>query len=424
MGSGQTGMMMLGNWENRAAGRLQTISYWLAISLALLVPVFDRQPVNALAMLLVFAVAAQLWLAGRQCCKGWDAIDWSMVTLLVSALLSTVFGWPASGQFQGVAEALGYLVIFICVRHGNFSASALRGLGLAAIAGTLIAGATTLATYPGNGAPFELPGVTGTIRSSLYTGIALLLCIGFTLHAHRIWRLVGLAATIFLASLLFAMTSRGVLLTVILCLLLGLFSRYRLRAFKHLMIAAALAAIAVVMMPKSQTVWLQAKTTELIDLVVHRKVSANDQTRIEIWRVALAWIGRGEHVLLGIGPRNYAKIDEDQLDLAPPLQFDATREITHAHNLFLTRYIEQGLFGLLTLLALLGLMARRLLRDGIRGRTDWSWWGAMGGLLLPVVSGLFNSPWGKDYAWFAVLTFALYLGSRTLHAPGSSPSGS
>ena len=56
MGSGQTGMMMLGNWENRAAGHPQTISYWLAISLALLVPVFDRQPVNALAMLLVFAV--------------------------------------------------------------------------------------------------------------------------------------------------------------------------------------------------------------------------------------------------------------------------------------------------------------------------------------------------------------------------------
>ena len=424
MGSGQIGMTTPGNWESRAAGRLQAISYWLAISLALLVPLFDRQPVNAIAMLLVFAVAARLWMAGRQCCSGWDAIDWSMVALLVSALLSTVFGWPASGQFQGVAEALGYLVIFICIRHGNFSAPALRGLGMAAIAGTLIAGITTLATYPGDGAPFELPGVTGTVRSSLYTGIALLLCIGLMLQASRAWRLAGLTATIILASLLFAMTSRGVLLTVILCLLLGLFSRYRLRAFKQLLIAIALAAIAVVMMPKSQTAWLGVKTAELIDLVVHHKVSANDQLRIEIWRVALAWIGRGEHVLLGIGPRNYAKIDEDQLDLTPPLQFEATREISHAHNLFLTRYVEQGLFGLLTLLALLGLMARRLLHDGIHGRTDWSWWGALGGLLLPVVSGLFNSPWGKDYAWFAVLTFALYLGSRKLPVPGSSPSGS
>jgi len=405
------------------SGHLQDISYWLAISLALLVPLFDRQPVNTIALLLVLTVTAQLSVTGRRFIQEWDEIDWSMVAILVSALLSTIFGWPSSGQFQGVAEALGYLAIFICVRHGNYSEAALRRFGIVAIAGTLIAGSVTIATYAGEGVPFELPGVTGTVRSSLYTGIALMLCIGFWLHAKRVWRLVWLAASIFLVILLLSMTSRGVLLTVCICLLIGLFFRDGLRAIRFVVIAVALVVIAFVTLPQSMTSKLEHKTTEMIDLVIHHKVSDNDRLRLEIWRVALAWISRGEHVLLGVGPRNYSKIDEDLLNLDSPLEFEETREISHAHNLFLTRYVEQGLLGLLALLALLGLMARKLWLDGIHRRTHWAWWGALGGLLLPVVSGLFNSPWGKDYAWFAVLTFALYLATDRIKSFESNPSG-
>lgn len=405
-------------------GHLQDISYWLVISLALLMPIFDRQPVNAIALLLVLTVSAQLLITGRQFSREWDALDWSMVAILVSALLSTFFGWPASGQFQGVAEALGYLAVFICIRHGNYSEAALRGLGMATIAGTLLAGSVTIATYAGEGAPFELPGVTGTVRSSLYAGIALMLCIGLLLHAIRFWRLVWLVGVIFLAILLLSMTSRGVLLTVCLCLLIGLFSRYGLRAIRYIAIVLVLVVIASMTLPHSTTSKLEQKTAEMADLVIHHKISDNDLLRLEIWRVALAWISRGEHVLLGIGPRNYSKIDEDLLNFDPPLQFEETRDISHAHNLFLTRYVEQGLLGLLSLLALFGLMAHRLWLDGVRRRTHWAWWGALGGLLLPVVSGLFNSPWGKDYAWFAVLTFALYLAAGKIKSFESRPSAS
>lgn len=408
--------MMTAGKLNRVDHGLNVAGYGLVIGLALLVPLFDRQPVNTLAVLLAITVATRLALRGRSWLKEWDAIDWSMVALLLSAILSTLFGWPATGRFQGIAEAVSYLALFLCIRHGGHEETALRTLGVAAILGTMLAAGHAL-LFHAAGSPFELPGVTGTIRSSLYTGITLMLCIGLVLHAHGARRAAGMAVALFLTAMVLSMTSRGVLLTIGLCLLLGFFARYRRRAFKYFLISAIVLAIATALMPQSMVGQLRLKTTELAELVVHGKVSANDQLRIEIWRVALAWINRGEHILLGIGPRNYPLIDEDQLALSPPLQFEETRQISHAHNLFLTRYVEQGLFGLLTLLALLALLARRLLRDGMAGRTGWSWWGALGGLLLPVVSGLFNSPWSRDYAWLAVFTFALYLAPRPAAFP-------
>lgn len=404
--------MMPGNWRARADRGLNAIGYWLIAGLAVLVPLLDRQPVNTLALFLALAAVTKLALAGSRAFRTWDPIDWTLLAMLASALLSTLLGWPsAGGGFHGVAAEVSYLALFIVLRHGHHGEPALKRIAMAAIAGTAIAAAVTLLRHS-PGQPFQLSGVSGTIRSSLYVGIVLLLSTGLMAQAHGLRRMAGLATMIFLAAMLLAMTSRGVVVAIVLCLLIGLFAHYRARALKHVLIAAILGTMAFVMMPQTMVSKFEYKANEAIELVMHGKVSENDQVRIEIWRVALAWIARGEHVLFGIGPRNYPRIDEDLLDLSPPLQFEVTRQIAHAHNLFLTRYIEQGLFGLLSLLALLVLIARHLLRDGLSGRTSWSWWGALGGLLLPVTSGLFNSPWNRDNAWLAVLTFALYLASR------------
>jgi O-antigen ligase len=410
------------NWIKRTDRKLRLAGYWLVISLALLVPLFDRQPVNILALLLAITVGMHLSLKGRGFYQDWHAIDWTVLALLISAILSTAFGWPSAGGYQGIAESLGYFTLFHAITHGGYGKARIVWLGVAAIVGTLIAVTFTLTFHFANGTPFQLPGVAGTIRSSLYTGIALMLCVGFTLQSAGIQRLLWLATTVFLFAMLLSMTSRGVMLTVVLCLLIGLFARFRLRALKYVLMTAVLVAVAVAMMPNTMYGQMKGKATELAELVVKGKVSANDQVRIEIWRVALAWMGRGEHVLLGIGPRNYHLIDAEQLQLSPPVRFEETIHISHAHNLFFTRYIEQGLFGLLTLLALFVLIARELIRDGVARRMGWAWWGALGGLLLPLVSGLFNSPWNRDYAWLAIFTFALYLALRQEEAAGPTSS--
>lgn len=394
----------------RFDGVLRLTAYWLVIGLALLVPLFDRQPVNLMAALLAIVVVVRLPLAGRRGLGHWDAIDWTMAAMLVSAALSTAFGWPSiSGRMQGVSEALGYFTLFVAIRHGGHDGKQITRIGMAIVAGTIAASLLAIGLHLAKGSLVELPGVAGTIRSSLYAGITLMLSAGFAQQANGYRRWPWVAATLFLLTVLLSMTSRGVILAVLLCMLIGLVVCLRRRALRYLLAIAALGLLALALMPEKMQGQLHAKTTELVELVVHGKVSENDQVRVEIWRVALAWMSRGEHVLFGIGPRNYHQIDPDQLAVSPPPRFAETRHISHAHNLFLTRYVEQGLLGLLTLLALFVLIGKRLVRDAVAGRTGWAWWGALGGLLLPLFSGLFNSPWNRDYAWLAVLSFAIYL---------------
>jgi O-antigen ligase len=155
---------------------------------------------------------------------------------------------------------------------------------------------------------------------------------------------------------------------------------------------------------------IDRKAKEMAELVSDGTVSANDQYRVDHWRVALAWIRTGDHWLFGVGPRNMISIDATQLDIDPPLRFPAeTRHPNHAHNMYLTRYIEEGVVGLAAMLALFAFVAWRLFKDARAGQVGWAWWAALGGLLLPGVNGMVGSPWFREYAWLAVVTFALYL---------------
>lgn len=394
---------------------MRGIAYWLVVGLALLVPMFDRQPVNGMAALLAIVALVRIVIAGREGVGRWSAIDWTLLMMLVFEVLSTLFGWPSvSGRWQGVSEAISYCSLFLALHHGKYSKTQLVRIAMAVVAGAVAASAMAIAQHLNSGAQVQLPAVSGTIRSSLYIGIVLMLVVGLMFSVSGAKRYAGLVVAIYLSVVLFSMTSRGVLIATICCLLIGLSARLGTRMLSYAMLLGVLSALVIALIPNTLQKQLQGKTTELVELVTQGKVSENDQVRIEIWRVAWAWIGRGEHILVGIGPRNYHLIDADQLDLQPPLRFEESRHISHAHNLFITRYIEQGLIGLLALLTLFVLTGNKLWRDGRAGRADWPWWGALGGLLLPVLSGLFNSPWNHEYAWLAVLNFALYFASVRL----------
>lgn len=386
-------------------------SYWIVIGLVLLIPTVDRS-VNAMVFLLAVVVTIHAFLNGRKLLGSFDKVDWCMIALLLSALLSTIFGWPSDG-FQGVIEGIAYLTLFICIRHSGYSPFQLRMIGVAIICGVLLGILVAGERYISNGIPFEFVGVTGTIRSSLYLGITLMLCIGFAIDAKGINRIIMIGIVFIFSVAMFMLASRAVIVALLISLCIGLFARYRWRAIYAGLLVVAIAFVSVIAMPQLAQERIQSKTRELTDLVVSGKVSNNDLARIEYWNVAKAWISRGENVLFGIGPRNYYKIDAEQLLLPEPLLFsEETRHPVHAHNMYITRYVEQGLFGLVVMLALFILMARVLIRDGSARQIDWSWWGALGGLLLPGINGLVGSPWYREYSWLAVLTYALYLACR------------
>lgn len=392
-------------------GRLRDAAYWLAIGLAALLPSIDRRA-NVLALLLACAVLLRAAILRREFFRNWDAVDGCMVALLVSALASTTFGWPSEG-YHGIVEGVAHLTVFAAIRHGGFDEGQLRRVGVAAIGGVLAALAIMFVQDAGTRGVFELGGIGGTIRSSLYAGIVLMLCIGFALEARGGRRILWAVAALFIATALLSMTSRAIVAVFLACLFLGLLARYRRRAVHATLLAIPVIGIVVLLVPQQHRSQLEYKAAEMWNLAAHGDISENDRARIEFWQVSLAWMKRGEHVLFGIGPRNFHRIDAERLALPAPLRFgEQTRHPSHAHNLYATRYVEQGVFGLSVLLALFVLMARRLLRDGLAGRTGWAWWGALGGLMLPGLNGLVGSPWNRAPAWLAVLMFALYLASR------------
>lgn len=414
MGRIETTFMMTPARYRDLDDKLSALASWLLIALCLLVPIFSRQPVNTLAALFALVVSTRLLITARLRRAKLDVIDWAMVALLFSALLSTSLGWRSpSGRMQGVAEAIALFTVFYGIRHGGYDEAWRARFAAAAITGAVMAALFGLALYLSEHHPFALPGIPATIRSALYLGIAMCLVVGFALAKTGFSRFVSIVAAVFLFVMVLFLHSRAVTMAIALSLLLGFAFRFRMRAFGILMALVAMMFVTTTIMPKDARVAFDAKTTEFVELVTKGKVSANDQLRIDGWLIALAWLKKGDNFLLGIGPRNYSQIStvRDTLPLPRQVSDDAWR-LSHAHNMFLTRYVEQGFLGLAALLLFLVPVARRLVSDGLAGNIHWTWWGAWGGLLLPILNGLVGSPWNHEYVWLAVLCFALYLSWR------------
>ncbi|WP_126443901.1 O-antigen ligase family protein [Sulfuricystis multivorans] len=386
----------------------------LVIALCLLAPNVERQPATGLAALLAILVLLRLLITGRKILNELDSIDWAMAGLLVSAALSTFFGWPSpSGRMQGVAEAAALFTLFYGIRHGGYDQVWLRRFAQAAVIGAMIAAMLGLVAHLVDHRPFTLPGIPGTIRAAVYLGISLLLAIGFAQEQTGYARFVWATAALFLFMMVLFLHSRAVVIGIIFCLWIGFSIRFRTRALGLMMAIFLMILIMPTMMPKEIRATFEAKATELAELILEGKISANDRLRVAGWQIAVAWIKHGDNALLGIGPRNYHMLSTKRGSLALPGQVDEQAwNLSHAHNMFLTRYVEQGILGLIVLLFFLLSLAKRMARDAFAGKIDWKWWGAFGGLVLPVLNGLVGSPWNHEYVWLAVLLFAIYLALR------------
>jgi O-antigen ligase len=131
-------------------------------------------------------------------------------------------------------------------------------------------------------------------------------------------------------------------------------------------------------------------------------------------RVALAQFSQTDSPWLGIGPRNYRSIDLSRLTFDPPLRLPVAQgKLNHAHNLFLTKLVEEGLFGLVAFLSLIGVVLYELFTALRGGRWyDWRWFAALGALTIPIGGGMVNTPFFQEHAMLAMALMAIYLGSR------------
>lgn len=396
--------------------------FLLLMGVGFCLPVFERQPTLALVAMLV---AVTIWhVLVTAAWRRWDGADYAMTALLCSAIVSSLTGWrtPVSG-WQGMFEWLAYWSSFMAIRHGAIAPARLRTLAVTLIAGGLIGLALAVWDAVQTGRLFELPGVTGTVRSSLYVGMLLVLSTGLAMTCRSWKRLAWISVALLLTGALLALTSRAVIIASCLALATAFWWFSRRQFVALIAVSLTTAGIAWSFLPFDHKDHFAYKTRELAELVGQGRLTANDELRIETWRVAWAWIRRGEHIPFGIGPRSFHLIDTEKLDLHPPLVHQESKQMSHAHNLFLTTYIEQGVFGLAALLTFIGMAIRRLWQCRQEIRTEWSWWGAWAALVLPIVNGLVGSPWSREYAWLASTLIAIHFaGSCPSPKPLSEPS--
>jgi O-antigen ligase len=137
----------------------------------------------------------------------------------------------------------------------------------------------------------------------------------------------------------------------------------------------------------------------------------SDNERLQNWQIAFRKLSTGNDLVWGIGPKNYSSIDPGELGIESEF-YKRTGKLNHAHNLFLTQWVEQGLMGLAAMLIFFGLIVRRLKKCWPyckETERQWVWLAGLGGLVVPVMAGFFNTPFYQEHAMLAmILMGAMY----------------
>jgi O-antigen ligase len=251
-------------------------------------------------------------------------------------------------------------------------------------------------------------------QSVIYVGIAIMLALGLLFDqkgiaqeraaAARLW---WRGVLVLLLAIVFLMGSRGGVLAIGCAVAMTAIIQRRRVILLGVVLAAAIGGLTQCVLPNSagqHRLWERT-----LALLYDETGSAADRERTAIWRIAIAQMQRPETWLVGIGPGNFEHISPQAVGEA-----EAARNVsrlTHAHNLFLNKFIEEGILGLASFLTFLGIVGHRIATNARRARDSctWQWYGAVGGLVIPIVSGLFNAPWHQEHAMFASMALAMFL---------------
>lgn len=404
--------------------RIKRLEFLLLCILLMVLPILEAPKNIALALFILIHVARAFAERSSRFRRP-EPVEWAVWGLILAAAASTVVNWPFANADKGLKDVLSYSIVFLIVYRERYTLTQKYLLAVMAAAGVtvgLIWGVVEI--MQGKRFWLELHSVGVVTHSSIYVGVVLVMAMGMALFAcddlsvgdkdRRIregrywWAVVAL-----LMLGLFAMASRGGILATGIALLLAFLLLKRRDLWIAVSLLVVLCVATVSMLPN---VFDQRR---IISRVM--QTDASDSERISHWRVGIAQVTQGNTLLFGVGPRNFSGIELGKLHFDEPLNFTRNK-LTHAHNLFLTKLVEEGIFGLAAMVTFFVLVASALLRDWRAERwKNWPWLACMGALVVPIVSGSFGTPWYNEHALLAMIIFAMYLSSRnpeTIIAPG------
>ena len=336
-----------------------------------------------------------------------DGITASVIALFLVSLISTLVNWPLEKSFSGSFDTLSYCALFLCLYHGGYTDKQVKTLYIVMIAGVLTGLLFGLSEYySGISSSLSFHSAGVTTQSSIYLGIAIITAYGFlsedSRHSFATISLVYLSILLMAVALLY-MGSRGSIVAVVTCILLVLFLVHSQR----LLLSSAVLTSAVICI---SYVLIQAYPTNLNKPEYNERFSVerfkkSDNERLENWNIAITTIATGSNIFWGIGPRNYQTIDPQKIGI-DSAYYKRTGEMHHAHNLFLTQWVEQGIIGLLALLSFFLLVISRLKSSWANCKEHqqkYVWISALAAVVVPVIAGFFNTPFYQEPAMLAMI---------------------
>ena len=347
-----------------------------------------------------------------------DFFEWLLLAMTLIALASTVVNWPLVKGMTGFRNYVTLYILFWIAYQSDYNIDQMRKffwLLVAAVMVGLLYGLWELQS--GANARLELHSAGIVTQSSIYLGEVFFIMLGGYLDKTFMVtcksRLILLFCIIFSAGCLLVMGSRGGILGVVVGLFfLGLLIKADRRFFTAVgWVVAIILLVGFVGAMVSHRIPVLSGVTHLTSNIDDHGinfdgVAQSDLVRWENWRIGYSYATHSKHPLLGIGPRNYLAINIEKLPIASSLKTypNMWHKLHHAHNLFLTKWCEEGVLGLVAFVLFLGRVVWVLLLCRPREHEiTWYWVGALGTVNVFVVAGSFNSAFYNEFAWLAMI---------------------
>ncbi len=335
---------------------------------------------------------------------------------LASTLASTLINWPIETGFKGFFDEVRFLTLFLCLYSAGYSATEYRRIAILIVVGVLGGLLYGLVEFLlGMSTDFQFHSAGILTQSSIYLGISIVLNTGLLLDAGNDTPGIRLFLKIALLLQIIALVyigSRGSMLAVSLVFVFIAFLKLNIGTLIGWFSAFTVAILTVVALIQifPQNIF----SRDILNQYSIERIQASDNQRIGAWKIAMAKLSEGKDLVWGIGPRNYKAINEMAF-VQQSERLSQIKKYNHAHNLFLTRLIEQGIAGLLTMLLFFGLILQKIIsiwRAQINHRYAWAWYGGTGGLIVPLVAGLFNTPFYQEHAMLAMVVTGMMFANQ------------
>ena len=407
----------------RLADSIHKAELFFLYALAFSLPILEAPKNIAVVFFAVF------WLMGRALKREFrlrapDKWEWALLAVLAVSTLSTAYNWSGgtfSDETAGLRGTLVWTGIFWLIYKGDYAGTIKIRILNFAMLGTAVGLAWgTWYVYTHARPYLEFNSAGAVTQSVVYLGIVLIAVAGRLFAREPFnsrWTLAYYWACLILFSAgLVLMGSRGGLLAVAAAAAIVMLAAI----IRSPDAKARLALILAVIVVSGITAYFTApamfqherlfgKVAVLFgDAYKNLEYRQGDQHRVDAWRIGIAQAVQGDHPLLGVGPRKFDKIQVEKLHFDPPLDVYPFR-LTHAHNLFITKWTEEGALGLIASLLLLGMFLYALsTRIDVH---EWTWVAAVGALVVPVASGFFNTTWKQEHAVLAMMLLAIHFSS-------------